>query len=148
MGITITTGTIMTTITFRSGTAANRLLFAINHYVSTGDHIGEGIVAPIGGDRFLIPIPVNRTLSADQADFACFRSRFNELAPDYGTQLEYAGGNGVFDFWHFSIRADQMDALAADLRARPGPKGWGSEKAKIEAVEWRACDTIGERSAS
>lgn len=114
----------------------NRLFFAINHYISTGDHFGEGIAVPEGG-RVRVLIPVNVNLPQDGEDLRAFRSRFEELQSAYETALGYMGEEEGFEFWSFLIREDQADALARDLRASPGSLGWGSGKAIIDAHGWK-----------
>lgn len=66
------------------GTPTNRLFWAINHYVSTGDHIGEGVAQEVGG-KLLFLIPVRVAAEQDQRDLAAFRARFDELAEPYQT---------------------------------------------------------------
>jgi hypothetical protein len=125
----------MQTISYYWGTAGNRLIFAINHYVLTGEDVGEGVMGALGDGRFMVYIPVEHRSPTRVADFECFRSRFDELAPLYGTTLEFVGRGGASDEWRFAIRGDQMDALATDLRERPGQSGWGSTKEEAEATE-------------
>lgn len=126
----------------------NRLFFAINHYVSTGDHIGEGVVLPEPGtphrddepypeDRLRFLIPVRTASDQDLDDFASFRSRFEELQDTFTTRLEASGSEGAFGLWSFAIAYRQADALAKALRRRPGPKGWGSPKATIDQANWK-----------
>ena len=122
-------------ITYCVGTALNRLILAINCYVSTGDLIGMGVAIPEGPDRTVVLIPVNRTLALDEADFSCFRSRFEELAGQFGTELRFLDRHGPFDHWMFSIRNGHVDALARELRKRPGRLGWGTMKEQVEAFE-------------
>lgn len=120
-------------ITPKQNEPLNRLLFAINHYVSTGDHVGEGIALPTGreGDpsrEQLVMIPVNTKMEQDREDFAAFGARLNEL----GWELEKMGRDGIFEFYALRIREDEMDALAEKLRERPGQEGWGSMKETID----------------
>lgn len=121
-------------------TPLNRLFFAINHYVTTGDHIGEGIAT---GDekRMRVTIPVRTDSKDDQANFAAFRSRFEELADKYRLVLGYLGEHRNFEGWTFEIDVERMDALAVDLRERPGPLGWGTGKTVIDAYQWDGAAT-------
>jgi len=125
-------------ITPLRGTPVNRLFLAINHYVSTGDHFGEGmalpLAAPAGVLRFVIP--VNRAMEQDLEDFDRFRARFEQLAPKYKTELEDQGAEGLFHMWTFDLPERLVDRLARDLRAAPGPLGWGSPKSVIDEHEW------------
>lgn len=123
-------------ITLQANTPLNRLIFAINHYVSTGDRIGEGIMTPEGAGRVCVTIPVNRQLQEDQSDFACFKSRFEQLASRYHIRLEPMGRDGKFDFWAFRIAEADIDRLADALLEHPGPMGWGSLKELIDMFNW------------
>lgn len=123
-------------------TPLNRLFFAINHYVSTGDHFGEGIGVPESDPAFglvRVLIPVNRHMAQDQADFRCLQSKFDELAAagEFPVRLEHMGTEGLFDYWSFVVPTFRMDALADELRRAPGPAGWGSGKAIIDQHKWR-----------
>lgn len=117
------------------GTPTNRLFWAINHYVSTGDHIGEGVAQEVGG-KLLFLIPVRVAAEQDQRDLAAFRARFDELAEPYQTAMRYMGEYDGFELWGFALAEDQADDLAADLTVRPGALGWGSGKAVIDSYTW------------
>lgn len=123
-------------ITPLTGTPINRLFFAINHYVSTGDHFGEGMAAPSAPGWVTILIPVNVSLQQDQADFEAFRSRFDELAAEFGLTMAWHGEEGGFELWSFDVREQDADRLATALRERPGKAGWGSGKAVIDRHRW------------
>ena len=116
-------------------TPVNRLFFAINHFVSTGNHIGEGIALPVGS-KIRMLIPVNTVMTQDLQDFAAFRSRFLELAPRFALTLTGPENNGLFDIYYFDIEPGRMDELAQELRKKPGPKGWGSSKKVIDQYKW------------
>lgn len=109
-------------------TSVSHLLWAINHYVSTGDRIGEGVVDVIGDGKLRVYIPVNPRLEDDRKDFGCFRERFSELADAYQMQLTHLGSWTGFEMWGFEISANRVEALATELLDRPGPRGWGSMK--------------------
>ena len=49
-------------------TPLNRLYLAINHYISTGDHIGEGISNDLGS-HIQMMVAVNQANPTDQQDF-------------------------------------------------------------------------------
>lgn len=125
-------------ITYCVDTPLNRLIVAINHYISTGDMIGMGPAVPDGPHRIAPLILVNRSLEEDTTNFACFRSRFDELAAEFDTDLKLVDRHGPFDFWTFSIRTAQVDLLAKELRKRPGVLGWGTTKEQVEALEREA----------
>lgn len=114
----------------------NRLFFAINHYISTGDHIGEGIAMPAGSGNVKIIVPVNRYIQADRDDIEKLRSKFEEIGDKFHVYLEKIGEDGRFDYWSFNVHESRMDDLARELRRAPGPAGWGSCKTIIDETEW------------
>ena len=115
----------MTDIVYLYQPELNRLFIAINHYVSTGDRIGEG-VATVEEDRLQILLPVKARDPRDAEDFRRFCARFDELAPRFGLSLEFKANAIGMDVWGFLIDPDQIDALSSALRERAGPLGWGS----------------------
>jgi hypothetical protein len=123
-------------ITPEEDTPLNRLFFALNYYISTGDRIGEGVALPAGqqGGSELVKllIPVNTRMEQDQQDFAALRARLDQL----GCELDDLGRQGVMHLHGLTVARDEMDALAQKLRAEPGPKGWGSVKETIDAHDW------------
>lgn len=114
------------------GQPLNDLFFAINHYVSTGDHVGEGVAHEIDRHRVRVLIPVRKACALDQQNFARFRERFDELAEDFCTSLSLHPTADPFDIWTFTIESGFIEAMAAALRERPGPRGWGSPKQTID----------------
>lgn len=130
-------------ITPLRNSALNKLFLAINHYVSTGDHIGEGTAVPHGpqksrtgepadGDRIMILVFVNRTDEVDLKDFTCFRSRFSELESEFNVKLKNDGTEQQFQRWSFVIYYRQALPLAKALAEKPGSAGWGSLKKIID----------------
>jgi hypothetical protein len=144
-------------LTFMQESPLNRLFLAINHYVSTGDEAGTGMVlpsddavmradgTPLPDDKLTIAIPVRITDDRDLDDFNAFRSRFDQLAPRFGLTLEPLQADGDMGVWGFAIRYRYCDALAEALTERPGPAGWGSCKPLIdeyfESGEWRRAES-------
>lgn len=130
-------------ITFLNNTPLNRLFLAINHYISTGDYIGQGMASPVNAglmsdreaqpeDKIRVLIPYNITSDVDLDDLACFKSRFAELQEEFSTRLEPVQGHGDFGCVGFVIYYKQCEPLAKALKSRPGPKGWGSIKPIID----------------
>lgn len=122
-------------------TPLNRLFLALNHYISTGDHFGEGVALPESDPALRLVrvlIPVNRTMKQDRVDFEKLRSKFDELAAagEFPVRLEHMGREGLFEYWSFVVPEFRMDDLAAELRRAPGPAGWGSGKAIIDQHDW------------
>lgn len=131
----------MQNLTPLEGTPLNLLFVAINHYVSTGDHIGEGIAQAEGPQRKGEPLPneliqililVNPALPTDTADFTKFKSRFSELEKEFSTRLESHGRQDNFLAHSFTIRYRQCESLTQALTEKPGPLGWGSMKPLID----------------
>ena len=127
-----------------TNTALNQLFLAINHYVSTGDHIGEGIALPhspsqnrpglpLPTDVLQILMPCNTEDKLDISDFEKFKSRFLELQDTFKTKLEEGKPNGKFRLYFFLLRFGDCQALSQALMEKPGPLGWGSPKAIIDA---------------
>jgi len=101
---------------------ANRLIYAINMYVSTGDRVGEGVVLS-EEDPCTIVIPVDLDDEQDASDFAALRSRVDDLGH---VSIEKEGKEQDFTF--FLLHADDADEAAAKLASEPGEKGWGSPR--------------------
>ena len=106
-------------------TPLNQLFLAINHYISTGDHVGEGM-ANEHETHLQVIIPVNQTNPVDREDFTKFRSRWEELQGKFSTELVDNGEHQQFRLYTFNINPSDMDELAKELTKRPGPLGWGS----------------------
>lgn len=118
----------------------NRAFFAINHYVSTGEHLGQGIATEMLPGVFSLAIPVNTAMEEDVADFEAFEAKVAELCahPDeMPIRLVSSGKHGTFALYTLIVPAPILDDLARKLREKPGPKGWGSMKATIDQYDWR-----------
>ena len=120
----------------------NRLFFAINHYISTGDSIGEGMALvegmqkssdePAANANVMVLLAVNSTDRTDMADFEKFVSRFSQLQARFSTSLKKLGKRTEFWQYSFSIAYGQCDDLAQALTEQPGSLGWGSMKSMLE----------------
>lgn len=113
----------------------NDLFLAINHYVSTGDHIGEGVALPEPDGRVLIQIPYNPRNATDADDFKRFASRMAEIAvadPSLQFPVKDMGKTPHFTIGGFVIGQDQMRALARELVRDGGLLGFGSGKRLID----------------
>lgn len=121
----------------------NQLFMAINHYISTGDKIGEGISLikrqqqfstgePAAYDRVQILLAVNDTNPTDRVDFTKFVSRFKELQALFSTTLEALPQMPGFKCYSFTIKYGQCEELARELTKQPGALGWGSMKSLLE----------------
>lgn len=114
--------------------AVNRLFWAINHYVSTGTHIGEG-VATRDGDNWTFIIPVAIGSKQDQADMATFRSRLDSITVP--ATIGYMGELGESECWILSVADSDLHSLTEALIEAPGSLGWGSGKAVIDSFVWK-----------
>lgn len=104
----------------------NALFLAINHYMSTGDHAGEGVSMEAPDDRVLLVLAVNRTLTTDQQDFQKLRARLEELREEFPFTLKNEDDHAVFIIWSLTVRTCDILPLARRLLEAPGPLGWGS----------------------
>jgi hypothetical protein len=107
-------------------TPANRLIYAINCYISTGDHIGEAVVLRKDSPCTII-VPVDLSDGQDAADFSALRSRIDELSR---VSIEKEGEEAGFTF--YLVHADDPDEAAVQLASEPGEKGWGSPRPLVE----------------
>jgi hypothetical protein len=114
-----------------AGLPLHALILAINHFVSTGDHIGEGGVYEDAG-MYQVAVPVKQYLPLDRADFSKFRSRFKQVAPRFGIRLELVDYSNGMDIYAFKVAPAQVPALARALAAEPGKLGWGSTKPYVD----------------
>ena len=114
----------------------NRVTFAINHYVSTGDHIGEGIAIPEGYNKIRFLIPVNQNLPIDIENWTKLLSKLKEIkSPAF--LLENHGKTPPHFIVH-SILISECDltVFANALMEKPGNMGWGSPKTIIDRFVW------------
>lgn len=124
------------------GTPVNRLFFALNHYISTGDHVGEGIALDSAVPGVTIfAVPVNRHMEQDREDWRRLLARLKEIEADESLNLPVRiteeGQQGLFDLYLLHVPTPTLDELSRVLREKPGPLGWGSMKATIDTHHWR-----------
>jgi hypothetical protein len=123
-------------IHFITNTPMNRVFFAINHYVSAGDHIGEGIAMPVDDNKIRFLIPVNPNLPLDVEDWNKFNSKLQEITfPAF--KLENHGKTPPHFIMHTILVAEKdLTAFADALMEKPGKMGWGSPKTLIDRFVW------------
>jgi hypothetical protein len=127
-------------ITFQPGSPLSLLFVAINHYISTGDHFGEGIALgdgkgkgePKPDEKFTIVIVVNRSLPVDIEDFQKFKSKLESLRNKFPIKLATHGTEQGFSQYSFALYYHQVPKLTQLLTESPGPLGWGSMKELID----------------
>lgn len=117
------------------GEPINKLFWAVNHYISTGDHIGEG-VARREGDHWLLTLVVNAASSTDLLDMGKLVARLAEIDPPLAT-LTWIGQKGDIHGWALGVADTDITALTEALTSQQGPEGWGSGKAVIDRYTWR-----------
>ena len=110
----------------------NDLFYAVNFYISTGDHIGEG-TATEDGQLFII-IPLSKTNAADQADAERLQQRVTEIKGSgaVGVELERHADTGAFDYLLMKLALTDARPLARELVRQMGGKGWGTPKNDID----------------
>ena len=113
------------------GTPLNRVFHGINHYISTGDLMGEGIAIPFE-DKLKIVVLVNPTLPTDVEDWCKLKSKLEHISfPAF--VLEVHGKIPPnFDAYMITVAESDLDAFADVLMEKPGPLGWGSTKDLID----------------
>ena len=113
------------------GKPLNRVLHGINHYISTGDLMGEGIAIPFE-DKLKIVVLVNTTLPTDVENWCKLKSKLEDISrPAFVLE-----GHGItpphFDAYTITVAESDLDAFADSLMEKPGPLGWGSTKELID----------------
>lgn len=116
-------------------TPFHRLILAVNCFITTGDHIGEGVICPDGDGRVHVTIPVHRDMPLDQSDLERLRERVQDLADQFGCELCLIGGDARFERWALFLPEGRMESFARELRRVPGRLGWGSPKPYVDEYE-------------
>ena len=125
----------MTQITPVAEGPVSDLFLAINHFVSTGDHIGEGVALPEPGGRVLVQIPYDPGNPDDRDDFRRFASRMAEVGaadPSLAFPVRELGRAPGFTVAGFSVPEADCRRLARELVRSGGAEGWGTGKAVID----------------
>jgi hypothetical protein len=120
-------------------TPINRVFFALNHYISTGDHVGEGI-AMEAGDSIIFAILHRPREWEDKDNWERLKARVEELIDerfpvaiqDLGWAPGPSGDQQEFRAWGIRVRRSELDAFAGKITEKPGPKGWGSMRTFLE----------------
>jgi hypothetical protein len=114
-------------ITPMAGKPLNNLLFAINHYVSTGDHIGEGMAFDEGPDT-MVSIPYDPNSPVDTNDFRLLTVRLKEIEAEGGPKVTFRdmGIAGKWQLMVMRVRITDVPALAEKLMEKPSAEGWGT----------------------
>lgn len=122
----------MKPIIVKNGEPLSLLFVAINHYISTGDHIGEGIALEEGSQKVRVVVAVNTTLKDDREDFLKFKSKFDAIKLKFQTRLDDHGREGIFHTHSFAVAKKDIELMTQAFTEAPGALGWGSMKGLIE----------------
>lgn len=122
----------MKPIIVKNGEPLSLLFMAINHYISTGDHLGEGVAIEEGPQKARVVVTVNMALKDDKEDFQKFKAKFEEIRAKFQTRLDDHGRNSIFHTHSFVILKKDIEAMAQAFTESPGPLGWGSMKKLID----------------
>src|SRR6185312_814510 len=117
-------------ITAQSEGPLNDICFAVNHYISTGDHIGEGVGFETE-TAWVLNIPVNPNLRDDVEDWEKLKSRLNLLVREGGAdaRLEPAlSSPAALVLYTLTIPKDTVRPFCRALMEKPGSRGWGTGK--------------------
>lgn len=111
--------------------SANDVFLGINHYISTGDYIGEGAVLDMGAGVLALVVAYNPSSPQEIADLTALKVRLEELRQTgidlrEETQPWAAQGMGQFNFLLLHVHQDDLIRLAQGLVREPGKAGWGS----------------------
>lgn len=110
----------------------NRAFLALNHYISTGDHVGEGVALGEGNKTVLL-ITWRPREWEDNDNWKRLRARLEELKGEgFALEIREMGANGEFSFAGAVVETSQLDEFATKITERRGPLGWGSMKTFLE----------------
>ncbi len=124
-------------------TAAFYLGLAINHFVSTADHVGIASIMAEGNDQPFVIIPVNKTSAVDQENVRRLRDRLLWMKPlllRNGIQVSLddkpVTTSGDFETYRLTVpvKVNDMLLLAGAVAAAGEPTGWGTCKRDVDRL--------------
>lgn len=124
-------------VRFQVGGPWSELVVAINQYVATGDYVGVCNAAQ-DTDRGALQLifPVDQKNPTDAADMAKLKGRLDEIAAAGGAKFELRDlgmhGTTTYRAYLLDVGYDEIEALTAELNARPAAAGWGSPKPEVD----------------
>ena len=104
------------------------LVQAINHFVSTGDHFGEGRILHAKTGDWLVVLACNVNDEIDVEDMRKFESRFKEVIEETAIDARLEKGEEVNGCRSYLLHVHDPDMLplAQALISAAGEAGWGS----------------------
>ena len=111
------------------------VFLALNYYISTGDHIGEGQARPLGNGRVHLLIPYAPREREDKENWERLQARLTQIQTQDKLALsvvDLGPASGNFRVMAIEIAAADVARLAQVLKAKPGPLGWGSLHAFLQ----------------
>ena len=119
--------------------SVNDVFLGINHYISTGDHYGEGAALDTGAGGLAFVVTYDPSSPQEIADLTALRVRLEELRQTgIGLREETlpraAQGLGQFNFLLLHVHQDDLIRLAQGLVREPGKAGWGSTYPLLRAA--------------
>ena len=111
------------------------LILAINHYITTADTIGDGVVCSDDLEGLMrVVVPVAPQNPEDVRNCKCLEARLTELQnkEQFPVVIEDIGMVGGFYSKVILLHLNDFAALSHALRAKPGPLGWGTTRAYLQ----------------
>lgn len=110
-------------------TPAHDLVFAVNHYITTADLIGEGMVI-VHGEHLTLQIPQNPKHPTDCADWKRFQSRVAEIVQERRDMMilllpKGKTPRGEMDLHHLTVHEADIPAFCRLLMQDGGAAGFG-----------------------
>jgi hypothetical protein len=107
----------------------NDAFLALNHYISTGDHVGEGIAMYWHDGRIAFNVPYAPRELEDKDNWTRLEARLHQMQADDDFSVEIQDGGmtpGGFRVMILLLAEDDVPAFTLALKEKPGPIGWGS----------------------
>jgi hypothetical protein len=107
--------------------AINDAMLALNYYISTGDHIGEGVAIPLPSGEIALLIAFAPHELEDADNWNRLEARLIEMHGEgLKLKIENEGQQGIFVMIRLILKELDLPAFTTALKSKPGPLGWGS----------------------
>ena len=113
----------------------HKLMVAFNHYITTAEHIGDGVALPVGDD-LAVCIPYAPCEFEDSTNWRCLEARLQEIVAKDSLNIRIRNdgtGEGRFTLMIVTLPQSDITRLTTLLKAKPGPLGWGSLRTFLTA---------------